>query len=361
MKVSDFIHRYKISDFYRYDFICRVRIFVGYDDKIFSVFTDLGEKSTASSVTNSVEDIRADLIEKGLISESTRVIEHYDNEYPEGGSFDFVSFDNNNCPKWRSSNLYKVCSILQCSTEEFIIPSLEIQRIYNEIEKIRYNIDHHIGEPWTESYEVINRREDIRSNMISKSSLQAAIDNGASETEIQGLIKSDLSIIGDFYSQPFEEYICFSEFPLGEGFVDFVVFSGRSRMDVTLIEIKGANYNLINGNSYEDFSYKTNQAVQQIRKRIGYITRKYEEFWYFVHQVREDIENGQSRYGSLIGPKGNLGVDPQKDIVLHTVVIGGRSKDDIKESRLRHEYEMANSPSIRVESWDSWIKKLNRE
>jgi hypothetical protein len=36
--------------------------------------------------------------------------------------------------------------------------------------------------------------------------------------------------------------------------------------------------------------------------------------------------------------------------------LGGKSKDDIHESRLRHEYESANSPSIKIESLDSWIK-----
>ncbi|WP_425591733.1 Shedu anti-phage system protein SduA domain-containing protein [Halomonas getboli] len=117
----------------------------------------------------------------------------------------------------------------------------------------------------------------------------------------------------------------------------------------------------MNGNHYEDFSAKTNQAVQQIRKRLGYITRNYEEFRQFVHQTREFVESGGERFNSFVGPKGKLGVDPNKDINLHTVVIGGRSKDDLNESKLRHEYERGNSPSIRVESWDSWIKKSRRK
>lgn len=361
LKISDFVFRFPTSGLTRNDAICRVRLFVPNGDMFYAVLTDLGEKNTGSSVTNSVENIRLELIKKGVVTEGAKIIEHYDKEYPEGGSFDFVTFDENNSPNWKSSRLDKVCEVLKSQPEEFLTHSLEIPRLYNDIERIRHEIDPYIDEPWPESYDVINRREDIQSNMLPGGKLSAAIENYSSEAELQALIKSDLSIIGDFYSHPSEEYICFSEFPLSDGFVDFVLFSGRSRMDVTLIEVKGSNYNLINGNSYEDFSAKTNQAVQQIRRRLGYITRNPEEFRGFVHEVRKAVESGEIKYNSFIGPQGNLQVDPNKDINLHTIVIGGRSNDDLKESRLRHDYERGNSPSIRVESWDSWIKKSRRK
>lgn len=361
MKVSDFILRYPTCGITRNDAICRVRLFVPDGSVTYVVLTDLGEKNTGSSVTNSVENIRSFLIDKGFIAENTDVIEHYDKEYPGGGSFDFVAFDECDRPSWRSSQLDVVCEILKTQPGEFLTHSLQIPKLYRDIEIIRHEIDPYIDEPWAEPYEIINRREDIRSAMLPAGQLLAAIERNSSELELQALIKSDLSILGDFYSHPSEEYICFSEFPLSDGFVDFVIFSGRSRMDVTLIEIKGANYNLITGNSYGDFSAKTNQSVQQIRRRLGYITRNSEEFRKFVHETRGAVERGESRYSSFVGPEGFLKVDPNKDINLHTVVIGGRSNDDLKESRLRHDYERGNSPAIRVESWDSWIKKSRRK
>lgn len=360
MKISDFAFRFPTCGLTRNDAICRVRLFVTHDNTVYAVLTDIGDKNTGPSVTNSVEHIRLELIKKGFISENAIIIEHYDKEFPEGGTFDFVVFNEKNIPNWKSSHLDTVCEILNVLPEEFSTHSLGIPRLYQDIERIRHDIDPYIDEPWPESYDVINRRADIQSNMLPEGKLLEAIKNNASESELQALIKADLSIIGDFYSHPSEEYICFSEFPLSDGFVDFVIFSGRSRMDVTLIEIKGANYNLINGNSYEDFSAKTNQAVQQIRRRLGYITRNSEEFRRFVHKVRQAVESGETKYNSFIGPQGNLQVDPNKDINLHTIVIGGRSCDDIKESRLRHDYERGNSPSIKVESWDSWINKSRR-
>lgn len=361
MKVSDFVFRFNSGGWSGNDAICRVRIFVGSNSQISAVLTDLGEKNPSSSVTNSVEKIRESLVKRGYIQNEAAIIEHYDKEYTDSGSFDFVTFDSSNNPSWKKITHDAACVLLDSNKTEFATPSLEIQNIYDEVEKIRHDINPYLGEPYAEPYEVINRRDDIAKSGLPSGCLTSAIDNGSIETDLQKLILSDLSIIGDFYSQPNEEYICFSEFPLDGGFVDFVIFSGRSRMDVILIEVKGANYNLINGNNYEDFSAKTNQAVQQIRKRLGYITRNYKEFRQFVHEVRDEVESGNERYHSFVGPKGKLQVDPNKDINLRTVVIGGRSKDDLSESRLRHEYEMGSSPSIKVESWDSWIKKSQRK
>lgn len=361
MKISDFVFRFPTCGITKNDAICRVRLFVTNSNIVYAVLTDLGDKNTGSSVTNSVEEIRSGLLNKGYINEETKIIEHYDGNYYGDGSFDFVTFDEHNRPNWKSIRLDSVCDVLDVAHEEFLTHSLEIPRLYDDIERVRHEIDPYIDEPWSESYDVINRRDDIQSKMLPEGKLAEAIEKNFNETDIQALIKSDLSIIGDFYAHPSEEYICFSEFPLSDGFVDFVMFSGRSRMDVTLIEIKGANYNLINRNSYEDFSAKTNQAVQQIRKRLRDITRNPEDFRRFVHEVRQAVESGETKYNSFIGPQGNLQVDPNKDINLHTIVIGGRSKDDLKESRLRHDYERGSSPSIRVESWDSWVKKSRRK
>ncbi|MCK2182805.1 hypothetical protein [Halomonas getboli] len=239
MKVSDFVFRFNSGSWSGRDAICRVRNFVGKNNDLIVVLTDLGDKNPSSSVTNSVETIRECLIEKGFIQKETLVVEHYDKEFIDGGSFDLVAFDKSNNPSWKSINLEDACDLLLVETSEFSTPSLEIPRIYDEIEKIRHEIDPYLDEPYSESYDVINRREDIINQRLPLGTLQAAIDTGAIETELQKLIKSDLSIIGDFYSHPSEEYICFSEFPLDGGFVDFVMFSGRSRMDVSLIEVKG--------------------------------------------------------------------------------------------------------------------------
>lgn len=361
MKISDFIFQFPTCCGTRYDAICRVRIFVTKNQDIYAILTDLGEKNTGSSVTNTVEGIREHLILKGYISLDTNIIEHYEKSQYRNHTFDLVKFDDQNNPSWENTILPKIIDLTESTESEFEQHSFSIKRLFDEIEEIRYKMDPFIDEPYHEDFNIINRREDIYNNMLSKQTLQDAIDNNEIEQNLQALLKSDLSIIADIYSNPKEEYICFSEFPVNDGFVDFVLFSGRSRMDVTLIEIKGANYSLINKNQYQDFSAKTNQAVQQIKKRLGYITRNYEVFRKFTHDVRKEVESGATKYNSFVGPKGNnLYVDSNKDISLHTIVIGGRSKNDIEESELRHNYEYNQSPPIKIESWDSWLKKVQR-
>lgn len=360
MKVSDFVFQHPTSGLGRHDALCRVRVFLGAGRQAIAVLTDLADMNPGPSVTNSVESIHRALVKRGFIPEDACVLEHYDQERHGGQTFDWVKCNHGGNTEWRRAQLEEVCTVLDCDDSEFSCSSLEIKRIFDEVQRLRHGIDPHIGEPWPQSFEVINRREDIARQMLPASTLCNAVNDGVGERELQSLIDSDLSILGDVYSSPKEEYVVISQLPLDGGYVDFAVLSGRSRMDVTLVEIKGADYRLINGNSYQDFSAKTNQAVQQIRGRLGYVIRHYEAFRTHVHRVREAAEAGREGVKALVGPQGCLQVDPDKDVKVHTVVIGGRSVDDLNESRLRHEYERGNSPSIRIESWDSWLKKVPR-
>ena len=63
----------------------------------------------------------------------------------------------------------------------------------------------------------------------------------------------------------------------------------------------------------------------------------------------------------LVGAEGKLQVDPNKEIKIRTVIIGGRTQDDQKESLERHKFERSHTIPITLESWDTWIRKLKRE
>ena len=358
MKISDMIFQFPTSEYKVQDGLCRIRIFVN-DQHTYILITDIGSKSNTASITNNIELINQHLLRTGVILENTITIEHYEKSSYKSDAFEFVSFDNGT--KWEPTTFDNLKDTLGFETDEFDITTLSIQKHFDEIEKKRFAINPNIDTPIQEHIDIINRREDIKNGMITKNDIKTLVDQGAIEQTIQALIKQDLSVIADIYSNPKEEYICFSEFPVDDGSVDFVLFTGRSRMDVFLIEMKGANYNLINANSYQDFSAKTYQAEQQIRRRLGYITRNYQTFREFVHEIRIKVENGEKKYNSFLGPKGKkLEVDSDKDINFHTVVIGGRSKDDYHESTMRQDFENRISPPIKIESWDSWLKKVQR-
>lgn len=114
------------------------------------------------------------------------------------------------------------------------------------------------------------------------------------------------------YAFPSEEYIVVPELKIEEGFVDYAIFSGRSRMDVTLIEIKGANFDLMGSTGYHNFSYKTNEALQQVRGRQGTIIRNYQKFRKYFHGIREMIETDKHKFEAFADQKENYWLIPIK-------------------------------------------------
>lgn len=201
------------------------------------MLTDLGEKNTSSSVTNSIEYLCESLVKRGVVPNGCTFIEHYEGPHSRHDTFNQVSFNADGAPDWRSLNLATVQELLSCEATELIVPTINSIRLLGEIEKIRNEIDPFIDSPWPENPAVINRRHEIESKMIGKRAIAELVQSGATEQELQRLLKADLSVFAEIYADPKEEYICFSEFPVADGSVDFAVFSGRSRMDVILIEV----------------------------------------------------------------------------------------------------------------------------
>jgi Domain of unknown function (DUF4263) len=357
MKIRDVIFQYSKADDKEPDSICRVRIFSSPEGKTISLLTDIADENPGVSVTDSVETIRRSLIQQGMITSGTVVIEHYEPESFRKETFDLVRFSESGMPSWTPIRIDEVCRITGAEMSEFKERTIDHRHLAFEAERLAIAIDSQLYSPRRSQTGDTVRIADI-SGKIFKKCLADLIQVGATERDLQRLLKSDLSVFGKMYAKPAEEYICFSEFPIASGFVDFAVFSGRSRMDVTLIEVKGANFDLVNQDAYGKFSAKIDTALHQMRERLDHNRREPRELWKLVHQIRAAVESGKSIYNSLIGPRGPLYVDPQKEIIIHCVVIGGRTRNDLDESRKRHIYETTSSPPIKIESWDTWLNKL---
>ena len=125
--------------------------------------------------------------------------------------------------------------LTECDENEFAKKSMDILSIKRLIEKKRYEINPFINNQYLKSPEYVKREIEIQENAISKKRLKELIDASVSERELGALIKKDLSLIAEIYSSPNDEYIVFSEFPIGERRVDFAIFSSRSTMNVTFI------------------------------------------------------------------------------------------------------------------------------
>lgn len=359
MKINDIIFRYSFPNNYPKDGICRVRTFVNSDFQIIAVLTDLDTKNTSASVTNSIEVICESLISKLFVPKHTIFIEHYEPSF-HAETFDIIEIGINEETKWKSINILTVKKMIECDDSEFNIPTIQNETLLCEIEKIRVQINPHIDFVNPKESDYVVRHLEIENNQISKSSLEELVKKSSNENEILKLLKKDLSIIAELYACPFDNYICFSEFPLDKGFVDFVIFTGQSRMDVILVEVKGADFNLVNRGNYKKFNSKIEIAVNQIRERLGYMSQNIFDVRKKLHQIRERVLNGEKLYNSFQGPDSTVLVDENKDINIHNVIIGGRTMNDLEESFKRHEFENTFVLPIKIESWDTFLRKLKR-
>lgn len=360
MKIIDIVHNFPDGHTYVSRGMCRVRSFIGPSGTAV-LLTDLGDKNDGLSVANAVELIIKSLVDQGKVIGPATFVEHHERPDPENDIFYTVTISATSDPEWKPMRRADALAIFDCLPFELDDRSNLNGRILAEADRARFSRNPFIDSRYTESNQTIKRRLEIIDGMISKSAIQDLVLNRAGEQDIQRFLKTDLSIFGEVYAKPVDEYICFSEFPLADGSVDFAVFTGRSRMDVILIEVKGADFNLLNNNHYKEFNHKINEAAGQIRTRLGHVYRDFLTFRDHVHSLRNRAETGEVICNAFLGPDHRLQVDPNKDINIKTVVIGGRTVNDQEESVKRQDYEARVIPPIRVESWDTWLRRLQRQ
>jgi Domain of unknown function (DUF4263) len=357
MKILDIVHNFADGNTRLGCGLCRVRSFAGSSGTVV-LLTDLGDLNDGQSVTNAVEIIVESLMLQGYVIPPASFIEHYEHSGAQGDTFDKVTLLPGT--SWQTLGRQAVLELIDGDIAELDDRSLKNQRIFAQADHIRYRRNPFVDSRQQEANEVVKRRLDIEAGMVSKASIDVLVQAGAGEQELQRMLKRDLSLFGEAYAKPDDEYICFSEYPLADGSIDFVVFTGRSRMDVILIEVKGADFNLVNSNHYGAFNHKVTEAATQIQKRLGTIFRDLETFRLQAHRVRLRAENGESLHNAFLGPHHRLQVDPDKDINIRSVVIGGRTVNDLEESAKRQDYEARSTPLVRIESWDTWLRRLQR-
>lgn len=356
MKILDIVHDFGNNRTSGIGGICRVRSYI-IEKGTVVILTDLGSLNDGQSVTNAVERIIESVTGTGLVIQPAKFIEHYERDEFELDTFDVVNLSSQT--EWESITNENVLDLIACDASELSERSINNRRVYEQADKIRYQRDPYRDSVHIEDPQVIARQREIIDSMVPRSSIEILINSGANEQELQRLIKQDLSIVAEAYVGD-DEYICFSEYPLADGSIDFVVFSGRSRMDVTLIEVKGANFNLVNSNHYGSFNHKVRDAAEQIEMRLGIVYRDYESFRKKCHEKRAQVLTGNLIHNAFVGPQSCRQVDPNKDINIRTIVIGGRTVNDLEESKKRHDHELKSTLPIRIESWDTWLRRLKR-
>lgn len=220
MKLVDLILQYPAAVNPRHYGLCRLRTFVS-SAGTFVLLTDLGSKNSDPSVTNAIERIAATARARGIVVGEVSFIEHYEREPRQASTFDLIHFSAQGNPSWQSLPMSKVAEMLECEASELSNDTLADDRLAEEIDRLRYAANPFIDSPWLESPAVATRRAQIAAEMVSKAQIAALVSAGAKEQNLQRLLKSDLSVFGELYGNPHDEYICFAEFPVANGAVDF--------------------------------------------------------------------------------------------------------------------------------------------
>lgn len=357
MKTLDIVYDFSEPASLKRGGLCRVRLFV-HNSHTAVLITNLDDVNDGQSVTNAIENIIGSIKDEGYAPTQSTFIEHYEKHPSSCDTFDKVELSGR--VQWIPLNRGDVLSLIGEESQELDDRSSKNQRVYRKADKIRRKRDPFIDSLCTPSNEFVRRKLEIEHHMVAKSELNTLIEQGAGEQELQKVIKKDLSLFGEAYSLPHDEYICFSEYPLAGGAIDFVTFTGRSRMDVVFVEVKGANFNLLNCNHYESFNHNISDALTQINARLRAVYEDLGRFRADAHARRSRAEHGEHLYNSFLGARVPLQVDPHKDVNIRSVVIGGRTVDDVRESHARQAYEAHAMPPVRVESWDTWLRRLQR-
>ena len=360
MKLHDFIFRFRGGGILSHEGICRVRLFLGNAGDLYAVLTELAE-NPSTSVTNAVESIYAQLCAEQKIPPQAKLIEHYPQSSFFPQTFDLVELDDDGLPHWRSLSRQTAEAWLDASPDEFSQGNCEDARVQREIRQALEGIPGIDRFQLTEAPEITQRRLEIAAGQHSRRELLELLDRNPTEQALAAFLKEDPSFFAEQYANPAEEYLCFSELPIGDtGRVDFALFTGRSRMDVYLIELKDGKRPIRRKNHYGAFRAFLEEGREQLFSRVAWIEHHYERFCRFAHLLRQEVEDGKRPYRAFPGPKLRLQADPEKDIKLHLVLIGGRTSHDLEDSRLRHREDHSSRFDLQTETWDSWAGKLER-
>lgn len=358
MKINDFIFRFRTDALIHKAGICRVRTFLNSCGELFVLLTELDE-NPSTSVTNAVERIVQQLLTQEKIPSQSKIIEHYPPAFYSSDHFDLVSFDPKGCPSWQPLSFFTIQQMLEPSEKEFENYKQD-PRIQKEIQNAIQGIPKIQTFEYHEPVEIIERRLQIKANQHSMEKIHRFLDTDPSETMWSSFLKQDMSLLAECYAYPSEEYVCFAEFPVGNGRADFALFTGRSRMEVYLFEIKGSLSSIRRQNHYHEFRAEIQEGRGQLIARSDYCKKNYEPFRLFCHDVLAEVKKGGLPYHAFLGPRYQLQVDPNKDIYLHYILIAGRTRDDLADSQKRHMEDSSSSLDIRTETWDSWVNKLTR-
>jgi hypothetical protein len=129
-------------------------------------------------------------------------------------------------------------------------------------------------------------------------------------------------------------------------------------LHIIFIEIKGADFNFLkkDGTRSTDIS----NGMLQIQERFSYVKQYYGKFRDDALEMWRRVRNGEKPFQAVVGIPPQI--DPLKDVTWSGAVIGGveTEETEIDVSKSRNNLEAYNSPVVRCETWQSFLRKVTR-
>ena len=102
-----------------------------------------------------------------------------------------------------------------------------------------------------------------------------------------------------------------------------------------------------------------NDAITQLKNHMEYINRNYSSFRTQIHEDKDKAINEEYSGNYLVGPRKNLLVDPQKDIDVKYIAIGGVEREDKSIEESHEIVKCKPADNLEIASWNSFVRKLD--
>lgn len=90
-----------------------------------------------------------------------------------------------------------------------------------------------------------------------------------------------------------------------------------------------------------------------------YINRNYSSFRTQIHEDKDKAINEEYSGNYLVGPRKTLLVDPQKDIDVKYIAIGGVEREDKSIEESHEIVKCKPADNLEIASWNSFVRKLD--
>ena len=100
-------------------------------------------------------------------------------------------------------------------------------------------------------------------------------------------------------------------------------------------------------------------SIIELKNHMEYINRNYSSFRTQIHEDKDKAINEEYSGNYLVGPRKTLLVDPQKDIDVKYIAIGGVEREDKSIEESHEIVKCKPADNLEIASWNSFVRKLD--